>query len=85
MNNIKKIEEHLKKKESDRVAKDIALALEVHEEIFNDIGRYICEKYPDIDPTTNAYNLFINLLYVLKEAGWTEEELTKDIKAHFIS
>lgn len=36
----------------------------------------------DDDPLTTCYGVFVSMIHYLAEAGWTAEELMKDVKDH---
>lgn len=54
------------------------------EEIFASLVDELCEEAEEdgTDPVSVIYALWVSFIYVLREAGWTPEDLAKDLSHH---
>ena len=63
------------------VDEQIEKALDLQFSICDDFYKMLNDKYPEIDPSIMAFNMFLILGDLLHHnSGWTYEELISDLK-----
>jgi hypothetical protein len=61
------------------IKREMEFADELTSKLFDDI------KEAGMDPADVMFSIWINLIHILAEAGWTPEELIRDIHYHAVS